>query len=430
MVPLEKWTSKQAFILATVGSAVGIANIWRFSAVAGESGGGIFLLIFMLSVLFLALPLMMLEMAVGRHLESDVVSAFHDLKKRFLPFGIAIGVVLVVLTGVYLVITGWTLAFLTISVTPLDTDFAGFTGTYYPLLFFLVSLAITTLIVAKGVVAGIERVVTKLVPLSFVILGILFAYSVTTDGFVDSLVYLFTPDMSRINDTSVWVAAMGQAFFSLAVGYGLILTYSSYMPHDADIPRSAAIITIADVGVAVLAGTIIFSVVFAQGLDPASGAELAFTTLPIAFDNIPTIGGLLAILFFALLFTTAITSSVSMMEVPVAAIINNTRIVRRKAAYIIAFFLLIIGGLAALSYTGMDLRIGGERVLDSIDYLFGTIGIPIAALITASVFAWYIDDRQIIVEMHPFWGHVVVPLVKYLVPPVLLIVIAAQFLPL
>ncbi len=408
---------------------MGIANIWRFSAVVGQSGGGTFLFIFMLSVIFLALPLMMLEMAVGRHLESDVVSAFNDLKKRFLPFGLAIAVVLVVLTGVYLVITGWTLAFLIISITPLDTDFSGFTGTYYPLLFFLASLAITTLIVAKGVVAGIERIVTKLVPLSFVILGVLFVYSMTTDGFVDSLRYLFTPDLSMIGDTGVWVAAVGQAFFSLAVGYGLILTYSSYMPHDADIPRSAAIITIADVGVAVLAGTIIFSVVFAQGLDPASGADLAFTTLPIAFDNIPTVGWLLAILFFALLFTTAITSSVSMMEVPVAAIINNTKIARRKATYIISSFLLVLGGLAALSYSRMDLRIGGERVLDSMDHIFGTMGIPIAALITATVFAWYIEDRQIIVEMHPFWGHVVVPLVKYLVPPVLLIVILAQFIP-
>lgn len=424
---MEKWSSKRAFILATIGSAVGIANIWRFSAIAGDYGGGAFMLPFALAVIFLAVPLMMLEMAVGRHLESDVLSAFRELKDRFLPIGAAIAVVLIVLTGVYLVITGWTLAFLTISVTPIEADFSDFSSSWWPILFFLISLVLTMLIVAKGIREGIERVVTRLVPLQFLILGILVVYSITTDGFVDSLRYLFTPDFEMMTRADVWVAAFGQAFFSLAVGYGLILTYASYMGHDISIPQSVGIITIADVGAAILSGTVIFSVVFAQDLDPAMGAELAFTTLPLAFEAI-SIGWLLAILFFGLLFAAALTSAVSMMEVPVAAIINNTSLTRPKAAYMVSAALLVIGGLATLSYSAADLRIGGERVLDVIDYTFGTLGIPIAALLTALIFAWYIEDSQLIVEVDPFWGKLILPLVKYLVPPVLLIVIIFQFI--
>ncbi len=424
---MEKWSSKRAFILATIGSAVGIANIWRFSAIAGEYGGGAFMLPFALAVIFLAMPLMMLEMAVGRHLESDVVSAFRDLSDKFLPIGLAIGVVLVVLTAVYLTITGWTLAFLTFSLTPMDMDFTTFSSSYMPVVFFLVSLLLTVFIVSKGVRQGIERVVTRLVPLQFLILGILVAYAVTTDGFVDSLRYLFTPDMEMITEREVWVAAFGQAFFSLAVGYGLILTYASYMGHGISIPRSVGIITIADVGAAILSGTVIFSVVFSQGLDPAMGAELAFSTLPLAFDGIP-VGWLLAIMFFGLLFAAALTSAVSMMEVPVAAILNNTKLTRPKASYAVGLILLVIGMLTTLSYSALDLRIGGERVLDSVDYIFGTLGIPVAALLTALVFSWYIKDIQLVLEIDPFWGKVILPLVRYLVPPVLFVVLLFQFI--
>ncbi len=424
---MEKWSSKRAFILATIGSAVGIANIWRFSAIAGDYGGGAFMLPFALAVVFLAMPLMMLEMSVGRHLESDVVSAFRDLGERFLPIGFAIGVVLVVLTGVYLTITGWTLAFLTFSVTPMEMDFSTFSSSYMPVAFFLVSLIITVFIVSKGIRQGIEKVVTKLVPLQFLILGILVAYSVTTDGFTDSLRYLFTPNIEMLTRMDVWVAAFGQAFFSLAVGYGLILTYASYMGHDINIPQSVGIITLADVGAAILSGTVIFSVVFAQGLDPAMGPELAFSTLPLAFEAIP-IGWLLAILFFGLLFAAAITSAVSMMEVPVAAILNNSRLSRPHASYGVGLALLVIGMLTTLSYSALDLRIGGERVLDVVDYTFGTLGIPVAAFFTALVFAWYVEDIQLVLEIDPFWGRIILPLVRYLVPPVLLIVIVFQFI--
>lgn len=425
---MEKWSSSRVFIIATIGSAVGLGNIWRFSAIAGLNGGGAYLLPFILAVIFLAFPLMVVEMAVGRHLEKDVVSSFRSLRERYAWVGWFIFLVMVMITGVYLVITGWTLAFLVSSTGAMDLSFPDLTAGYLPVLFFLVTLAITSLIVSKGVRSGIERMSNALVPLTFVILAILLVYSVQTTGFMQGLEYLFTPDFSKMSEAGLWTAAFGQAFFSLSVGYGLIITYSSYMGKDVNITRSAIAVCIADVSVAIIAGTIIFAVVFTNGLEPTVGAELAFVTLPAAFDGMP-LGELLAFLFFALLFTAALTSSVSMMEVNVASVMNNLSLDRARSSLLVGGLVTVVGMAAALSYSALDLRIMGERVLDILDHAFGTVGILLAALLTALMFSWYVDRQFLEDEISCGCRRFVLPLVKYIVPVVLATVLLFTLLP-
>ena len=419
---MEKWSSSRVFILATIGSAVGLGNIWRFSSIAGQNGGGAYLLPFILATIFFALPLMVVEMAVGRHLGKDVVSSFRHFKENFKWFGWGIFILILMLTGVYLVITGWTLAFLVSSTGLMELTFAELTTSYLPVLFFLISLAITAFIVSKGIRSGIETMSNALVPLTFIILAVLLIYSVQTPGFMDGLSYLFTPDFSVMSEADLWVAAFGQAFFSLSVGYGLILTYSSYLGKEVNITRSAIMIGVADVAVAIIAGTIIFSLVFTHGLEPTAGAELAFVTLPIAFDGMP-LGGLLSFLFFTLLFTAALTSAVSMMEVNVAALMNNTTLDRKKSSLLVMVALSIVGTIAALSYSTLDLRLMGDRILDVMDYTFGTVGIPIAALVTALIFSWYTNREFLEAEISCSCRKFVLPLVKYMVPLVLTLVI-------
>lgn len=425
---MERWSSSRMFVIATIGSAVGLGNIWRFSALAGQNGGGAFLLPFILAVIFLVFPLMVVEMAVGRHIGKDVVSSFRSLQDRHAWAGWLVFIVVLMIAGVYLVITSWTLAFLFFSLLRNDMNFGGFTSGYLPVLFFLLSLGATAFIVSKGVRGGIERMSSALVPLIFIILGIMLVFSFGSEGFSEGLDYLFTPDFSVMGDAGLWTAAFGQAFFSLSVGYGLIITYSSYADRDLDITKAAATVCIADTAVALIAGTVVFSVVFTHGLEPTMGEELAFVTLPAAFSAMPG-GEIMAVMFFGLLFIAALTSSVSMMEVNVSSVMQNLSMSRRRASLLITGILAVVGALAALSYTPLDLSVMGTRVLDLLDHAFGTVGVLVAALLTALMFSWYVDRRMLEDEIGCRCRDFVLPIVKYVVPLALALVLLSTLLP-
>ncbi len=425
---MERWSSSRMFVIATIGSAVGLGNIWRFSALAGQNGGGAFLLPFILAVIFLVFPLMVVEMAVGRRIGKDVVSSFRSLRDRHAWAGWLVFIVVLMIAGVYLVITGWTLAFLFFSLLGSGTSFGEFTSGYLPVLFFLLSLGATAFIISKGVRGGIERMSSALVPLIFIILAIMLAFSFGSEGFSEGLDYLFTPDFSVMGDADLWTAAFGQAFFSLSVGYGLIITYSSYADRDLDITKAAATICIADTAVALIAGTVIFSVVFTHGLEPTMGEELAFVTLPAAFGAMPG-GEIMAVMFFGLLFIAALTSSVSMMEVNVSSVMQNLSMSRRRASILITSILAVVGTLAALSYTPLNLSVMGTRVLDLLDHTFGTVGVLVAALLTALMFSWYVDRRMLEDEIGCRCRDFVLPIVKYVVPLALALVLLSTLLP-
>jgi len=424
---MEQWSSKRGFLLAAIGSAVGIGNLWRFSSVVGQNGGGAYLIPYFLAVFLCGVPLLALEMAAGRHFRGDVVSVFHTVRDRFRIIGwFMCGIVFLILSY-YLVITGWTLAYLYFAISDSPVSFAGFTATPAPLLFFLLSALATGGIISLGVRNGIERITTVLLPLIYVILGAMVLYAITLPGFSAGVDYLFTPDFSVLGSPLIWSAAVGQAFFSLSVGYGILITYGAYLDRGILIGRSALVIAVWDTLASLLAGLVIFPLVFTFGLAPAMGAQLAFTTLPLAFARMP-FGQAFAVAFFFLLFSAALTSAISMLEVGVAAVGGASGLPRRRVALLLTGLVLLTGLPAALSYTGLSLSVAGVRILDLMDETVGTMGLPLTALLTAVVFTWYAGSGMLAEEMEgeQGWLKVVVPVTKYLVPVVLAAITVAR----
>jgi NSS family neurotransmitter:Na+ symporter len=424
---LEKWSSKWAFILAAIGSAVGIGNIWRFPSVVGQNGGGAYLLPFILAVFALAVPLMILELSVGRRLRMDVVSAFGRFKESFRILGWLVCLILFLLMSYYLVITGWTLAFAFFSLLGMEVTFSSFVSSYQPVVFFLISVTITGLVVSLGVKKGIERITSILVPFSIIILVVMVLYASTLSGFSDGFTYLFTPDFSVLANPGLWSAAFGQAFFSLSVGMGVMLTYGMYLEKEVSIPRSAVTITLADISVALLAGLVIFPLVFTFGLEPAMGAELAFTVLPQAFDLIP-FGQVLAVAFFLLLFFAALTSAISMLEVNVTTIMKETKMGRKRTALLLTIGALAVGIFPCLSYTGANLEMFGSKILDIMDNTVGTLGLPITAVLISLVFSWYYERKELAAEIPGRWFPLVFYTTRYVVPVVLVLITVSSIL--
>ncbi len=393
----EKWSSSIGFILASIGSAVGIGNIWRFPYMVGANGGGAFLIPYLIAVFFFGLPLMILEFALGRHFKTSVVPAFSTIGKKFRIAGFFLVFIMGMILSYYLVITGWVLAYSLFFITGNPIPFSQFTGSYYPLLFFLSSAVITFFVVRAGVRQGIEKLSKFLIPLLFAMLLLLVIFALSLPGAAQGIEFYLTPDFGKLADPFVWTAAFGQAFFSLGVGTGIMLTYGSYM-RDENIVKSAGIITVSDLLVAILGGFVVFPIIFSFGLDPAAGVQLAFVTLPPIFQEM-SFGFILGAIFFLLLFFAAITSAVSMLEVPVATLIDSYGFERKKATLLVSIAILLVGLPSALSYTPLKLALFGTPLLDIKDFAFGTIGIISAGLVLTIVAGWYLDhgiiSRQI-----------------------------------
>lgn len=426
MVAQEQWNSKLGFILATIGSAVGIGNIWRFSSVVGQNGGGAYLIPYLFAVIVFAVPLMILELSIGRHFQGNVISVFTAIKEKFQIFGWLICIIVFLILSYYLVITGWTLGYVVSSLTTKGVNFSEFTNSYQPLVYFVITVLLTGFIISFGVKKGIERLSTILIPFSFILLVALAVFATTLAGFSEGLHFFLTPDFTVLTNPLIWGAAFGQAFFSLSVGFGTLITYGSYLDKKMNIPRSSLIITFSDVMIAMLAGLIIFPIVFTFGLQPTMGSELAFSTLPRAFEMM-AYGQVLAVSFFLLLFFAALTSAISMLEVNVAAIMNITKFSRKKTSIILSVLLIFIGLPAALSYTSMNVSFGGVKILDFMDETLGTYGLPITALITAVVFTWFAKKKILETELADSkkWVKIIYPIVKYITPTVLILTLGA-----
>ena len=389
----ERWSSRLAFLLATVGAAVGLGNVWRLSAVVGVNGGGAYLVPYLLAAVVCAVPLLVLELAVGRTLRTDVVSAFRSVGPSYAALGwIVVGGVLVVLSY-YLVLTGWVLGFLLSWLVGSATTFGAFTAGWLPVGYFVLATVLTGGVVSLGVRGGIERMSSVVMPTVFAVLVSLALYAVTLPGWGEAVTFLFTPRFSVLGDPGIWSAAFGQVFFSLSVGQGIMLTYGSYVEAGTDLRRSSILITVADIGAAVVAGLVIFPIVFNFGLQPTLGTELAFTTLPTAFETMP-FGRVIAVAFFGLLFFAALSSAVSLLEVGVPS---------------------------ALSYGPLRLAVAGRPVLDLVDESVGTFALPVSALALVTVFAWRADLAPVREELGRLY-----PLARYLVPAVLVAVTTAK----
>jgi NSS family neurotransmitter:Na+ symporter len=408
------------FVLATVGAAVGLGNIWRFSAVVGQNGGGAYLVPYLIAAFVCAVPMLVLELAIGRRLRTDVVSAFRSVKSGYTALGwLILGGVLLILSY-YLVLSGWVLGFFLSWLGGSQTTFAPFTASWLPVGFFAVATVVTGVVVSMGVRGGIERMATVVMPTVFVLLVALALYAVTLPAWDRAAAYLLTPEFSVLSDLGIWSAAFGQVFFSMSVGQGIMLTYGSYVDEGTDLLKSSLVITVVDIGAAIIAGLVIFPIVFSFGLQPTLGTELAFTTLPTAFATMP-FGRVIAVGFFGLLFFAALSSSVALLEVGVAAAENTTSLSRRRATMLLTGGVFAAGLPSALSYSPLDLALAGRPVLDLIDESVGTFALPISALCLVFAFVWATDSDVVRAELGPLY-----PLVRYLIPGVLVVVTVAR----
>ncbi|WP_276259782.1 sodium-dependent transporter [Haloglomus litoreum] len=418
----EQWSSRLGFVLATVGAAVGLGNIWRFPAVVGRNGGGAYLVPYLFAAFAFAVPLLVLELGVGRDTRADVVGAFRSVRQSFVPLGwLVVGSVLLVLSY-YLVLTGWVLSFALGALTGQLPAFGAYTDTWVPVAAFLVVAAMAGTVVAGGVQGGIELVSRVVMPVVFVALAALAAYALTLDGAAAGLEFFLRPRFDALGDPALWAAAVGQVFFSLSVGQGIMLTYGRYVAPETDLVRSALAITVADVGAAMLAGVLVFPVVFTFGLEPTLGTELAFTTLPTAFAAMPA-GGLVAVGFFTLLFFAALSSAVALLEVGVAAGVDATGRERRPVTVGLTAGVALLGLPSALSYSPLDLAVAGAPVLDLLDETVGTLGLPVTALVIALVFGHAQDRDRLVAQLG---SSRLVPVVRYAIPVVLVVVVLSR----
>jgi len=396
----EQWGSRHGFVLATIGAAVGLGNIWRFSYVAGENGGAVFLLIYLVCVILVGLPLVIAELSLGRRAQGDAVAAFEVVDKdgpwRFLGWIGVAGAVLIL--SYYAVIAGWALKYFSGAATGSlwHTAEGGF-GTFFtgfiadpgePVGWQAAMLAASAFVVAGGVQQGIERINRWLMPILAIIITALAIYALSLPNASAGAAFLFAPDWSALTRPSVYIAALGQAFFSLGIGMAIFVTYGSYMPRAFSLPTSAVAITFGDALFAIIAGLAIFPAVFSFGVDPTAGPELAFITLPQIFLAMPG-GTVTGAVFFLLLSMAAFTSMVALLEVPVALAVHRLRLRRWTAAAVIGATVFVIGLPSAMSFGLLaHIEIGGHAILDAIDAAVSNFLLPTGGVLVALFLGW------------------------------------------
>lgn len=408
MVTGAKWTSQTAFLMASVGFAVGLGNIWRFPYVTGENGGGAFILVYLLCVVVIGVPILMAELMLGRSGGGSppralaALSAQSGRARGWLGVGyLNLATALLIVIG-YTVVAGWVLYYLYLALLGqvLQTEPAQAVQTFDALLdsfpsllgWGSLSLVMTCAILYAGLHDGIERAVRVLMPTLFLLLVGLALYNIWFAQFDTAMAYLFTPNFGAVTADTV-LAAIGQAFFSIGVAMAGMMVFGAYLPAEVSITRSALIIVAADTGVAILAGLVIFPMVFAGGLDPQGGPGLIFSTLPVAFGSMPA-GVILAPVFFLLLSVAAVTSLVGLCEPLCAWLTERFSLSRAKAALYLAALVFPGMAISALSYNlWQDTRLGGYSLEFLIDFVPNQIMLPLGGLLIA-VFAGWILTRQ------------------------------------
>lgn len=398
-------------VLVAAGSAVGLGNIWRFPYLAGENGGGAFLVIYLAAVLLIGLPLMLCEFSIGTATRRNAVGAFRQLDKRWVPLGYMGVLSSVLILSFYLVVAGWTAEYMFHSpfssqVTNLDPQshvaaFENFiSNPWKPVLYALGFGLATHLIIAMGVQKGIERAAKVMMPLLFVALALLAVNSILMPGGMAGLKFFLEPDFSRVTAETV-LLAVGQAFFSLSIGLGTMITYASYFKSGTSVRGTALQVTLLDTLVAVMAGLVIFPAVFSAGLEPGSGPSLVFITLPSIFSGI-SMSALWSTIFFLLLVLAALTSTISMHESVTAYIEEEWHLSRRVAAWIVTLFTGFMAILASLSLgVGKEYTICGLTLFDSLDYLTANILLPLCALFTCLFVGWKFDQKTFEQQLYP-----------------------------
>ncbi|ANU07870.1 sodium-dependent transporter [Paraurantiacibacter namhicola] len=424
----DGWSSRSAFILAAIGAAVGLGNLWRFPTLAGESGGGAFVIFYIGCVVLLGLPLLLAEIFIGRAGQTDAVGSIRKVatQSRVSPAWSLVGglgaLAAFLIVSFYSVVAGWVLYYVGVFASDFfGALFAGepfrgalqgqsqeqiagrmgdlFANPWLLLTMHLLFMGTTLIIVARGISGGIEKAATWLMPAFFVLLLGITIYGAIVGDIGEAAAFLFTPDWSKLTP-EVMNSALGQALFSLSLGVAGIITYGSYIRQGTPLGSTALAIGFADTAVALIAGLMIFPIVFAVGLDPAAGPTLVFQTLPFAFESMPA-GSLIGLLFFVLILVAAITSSISLLEVPTAWGVGEMGWSRTKSSLIFGVGAFLIGIACLLGYNvWSDVRPLGfwslfaeTDILDTVDGFTGKVMLPLGALFVSIFVGWRADRR-------------------------------------
>ena len=403
----DSFGSRFGALVAMAGSAVGLGNLWRFPYLVGENGGAAFIIVYVILSFVICLPIFVSEFVIGRRSQKNAYSAFRDLSggSAWRWVGLFTIIVPLIVLSYYSVIGGWSIEYLLKSLTfsftggesqsALSTMFSDFVSSAWgPLLGHTGFLLLTTLIVMVGIKEGIERFSKVMMPmLFFIVIGIAI-YSMTLPGAKAGLDYLFNPDFSKINGKTI-AAALGQAFFSLSLGFGTIMTYASYVDKKENALFQSVATASSDLLFALVAGMAIMPAVFAFGISPQSGPGLVFETLPYVFGQMPA-GGFIAILFFVALLVAAITSSISMLEVAVAYLVEEKKFSRIGAGALLFAICWVVGAVCTLSFGPLSyIKIDGGNIFDFFDNLSSNILMTLGSLLTVLFVGWRLKKTDV-----------------------------------
>jgi len=402
------WSSRMAFILAVTGSAVGLGNIWKFPYIAGENGGGAFVLVYILFVFVIGMPVMMSEILIGRRGRRNPVATMallgeeegHSRHWQWVGVGGVIAGILIL--SYYSVVAGWTLAYAQKSMSGVFAGaspaqvraiFESFTGNWAQVtVAHTVFMGITIFVMARGVERGLEQAVKFLVPALVLLMLILLGYAINSGSFGMGLSFMFSPDPGMLTWQTVLIA-MGQAFFTLSLGIGALIAYGAYLPAETSIISTSMAVVIADTAIAILAGLIIFPVVFANGLNPSEGPGLVFDTLPLAFGNMKG-GVFFATIFFVLLTFAAWTSALGLMEPAVAWLVERYNRARAQAAVMVGGLIWLLGLGTVLSFNALSgLTFMRGTIYDNIEYVTSNVMLPLGGMLI-TIFAGWVMCRN------------------------------------
>ena len=447
----RKWSSNLMFLAAAIGSAVGISNVWKFTYVAGENGGGAFVFVYVLAIMFVAFPALVAEFLVGRRGGASVVKTMDNLRAtdgvspmwRYYGQMAALGAFIAL--SFYSVVAGWTVDYFSRAAT---VGFSGATAVTAAndlgemllspgrmMVSHAIFLGLTSLTVAAGIRKGLERVLRWLTPALFVLLIALLIYAVIAGDFGAGARFLFIPDFSQL-DAGTILMAVGQAFFSLGIGLGVMLTIGAYMDSSSSILKASVIVCVADASVALLAGLAIFPIVFANGLSPAEGPGLIFATLPVAFGQMPA-GSVLGPMFFLLMAIAALTSAITIMETIVSVIEDFSSLSRRTIVLVLALLLWIAGlgtvfsfnALADFHPLGFVPAFEGRNIFESLDYIVSNWMMPAGGVLVAVLAGWGLRRAATLDELQMTDGLRYTAwriLVRFLVPVAIALVFVAN----
>ena len=444
----EKFGTRFGVLMAMVGSAVGLGNMWRFPYMVSEYGGAAFIFVYILCVFCLCLPIFFAEFIIGRRSQTNAFRAFDKLAPGT-PWkwvGMVAVTAPVVILSYYSVIGGWSIQYFfkactfgfTERVTQeyLDTMFAGFiSSTWAPILGHTFFLIVTSLVLLGGVKSGIERFGKVMMPILYIIVLVIAIWTAMLPGASEGLSFLFNPDFAKI-DASVCSAALGQAFFSLSLGYGTMLTYASYVSKKEDIASSSTTIAVSDLVFSLIASCAIMPAVFAFGLDTQGGPGLVFQTLPYIFSQMP-LGGLVAILFFLSLIVAALTSSISLFEVGVAYLTEEKKMSRKKAVMLLFAIIWPIGVLCSLSFGPLsDIKIFGNTIFDFLDKLSANFLMTLGSLMVVLFVGWKMKKPDVFDEFtnggtinrNTRIFKIVWPVIRYVAPLAILAIFLSNLL--